>query len=81
MPSCSFRPSIGRGAGRKRITALSQFPKRFSAAWEKMRSSDRLHGTAIVIWMGRSSIRSAAYVAVAKEHPAESDSKDKEAGN
>ena len=29
-------------------------PEAFCAAWEKMRSSDRLHGTAIVIWMGRS---------------------------
>jgi hypothetical protein len=29
-------------------------PEAFQAAWEKMRSSDRLHGTAIVIWMGRS---------------------------
>jgi hypothetical protein len=28
-------------------------PEAFSNAWEKMRS-DRLHGTAIVIWMGRS---------------------------
>jgi hypothetical protein len=29
-------------------------PEAFQAAWEKMRSSDRLHGTSIVIWMGRS---------------------------
>ena len=34
-----------------------------------MRSSDRLHGTAIVIWMGRSIFDQPAYVAVAKEHP------------
>ena len=29
-------------------------PEAFQAAWEKMPSSDRLHGTSIVIWMGRS---------------------------
>lgn len=29
-------------------------PEAFQAAWEKMPSSDRLHGTGIVIWMGRS---------------------------
>jgi hypothetical protein len=29
-------------------------PEAFQAAWEKMPSTDRLHGTSIVIWMGRS---------------------------
>ena len=52
--------------------AMTTIPSAFMEAWQKM-SGDRLHGTAIVIWLGHSVFEPLTVGAAARMTPAETD--------